>query len=79
MREVQDAVGALRLHGRPTMRLKRPKTKRKRCAHCLRVRLRKYIEWHPGIDEWQCSDFGSCDVAIAALDEMKRCVLRGNL
>jgi hypothetical protein len=38
--------------------------KTKRCAHCKRRRPRLKIEWHPGIEEWQCSDFGDCDKAI---------------
>jgi hypothetical protein len=45
-------------------RPKRPKTKTKRCTHCGRRRLAKFIEWHPGIWEWQCSNFGSCDRAM---------------
>ena len=48
-------------------RTRRPKTTRCRCAHCKRRRLAKFIEWHPGIDEWQCSDFSSCDAAISKL------------
>lgn len=44
-------------------RPKRPKAKRKQCAHCKRTRLRKFIEWHPGISEWQCSNFSDCDAA----------------
>ncbi|HSX22383.1 MAG TPA: hypothetical protein VLE97_06360 [Gaiellaceae bacterium] len=47
------------------MSVRRPKTKTKRCAHCKRRRPRLKIEWHPGIWEWQCSDFSSCDEAIA--------------
>lgn len=54
------------------MKPRRPKAKRKRCAHCKRVRLRKFIEWHPGIFEWQCSDFGDCDTVIADRDARKR-------
>ena len=46
------------------MRLRSPKTKRATCAHCKRRRLAKFIEWHPGIDAWQCSDFAGCDKAI---------------
>jgi len=46
--------------------IKRPKTKTKRCAHCMRRRLAKYIEWHPGILEWQCSNFTDCDAAMDA-------------
>lgn len=34
----------------------RPKTKRKRCGECGRLRGRLHIEWHPGTGEWQCSD-----------------------
>ena len=49
------------------MSIRRPKTKTKRCAHCKRRRTRLKIEWHPGICEWQCSDFSSCDKAIARL------------
>jgi ssDNA-binding Zn-finger/Zn-ribbon topoisomerase 1 len=45
-------------------RIRRPKTKTKTCAHCKRRRLRLKIEWHPGIDEWQCSNFTECDAAI---------------
>ena len=47
------------------MSVRRPKTKTKTCAHCKRRRPRLTIEWHPGIQEWQCSDFGPCDKAIA--------------
>ena len=47
------------------MGVRRPKAKRKRCAHCKRVRLAKFIEWHPGIEEWQCSDeFGCRDAMV---------------
>jgi hypothetical protein len=46
------------------VRVRRPTSKRKHCAHCKRYRARKFIEWHPGIFEWQCSDFGSCDAEI---------------
>lgn len=49
------------------MSVRRPKTKTKRCAHCKRRRPRLRIEWHPGICEWQCSDFTSCDEAIEEL------------
>lgn len=44
--------------------VRRPKTKTKRCAHCKRRRPRLSIEWHPGIEEWQCSNFSDCDEAI---------------
>ncbi len=44
----------------------RPLAKRKRCAHCQRMRLSRLIEWHPGIWEWQCSDFYDCDKARGA-------------
>lgn len=47
------------------MSVRRPKTKTKTCTHCKRRRPRLKIEWHSGIWEWQCSDFGSCDEAIA--------------
>ena len=47
------------------MRARRPKTKTKTCAHCTRRRPRLTIEWHPGIWEWQCSNFNDCDEAIA--------------
>ena len=50
---------------RDTVRVCRPKTKTKMCAHCKRSRPRLKIEWHPGILEWQCSDFDDCDKAIA--------------
>jgi hypothetical protein len=43
------------------MSVRRPKTKTKTCAHCKRRRPRLKIEWHPGIWEWQCSDFDSCN------------------
>jgi hypothetical protein len=46
------------------VKTKRPKTARKMCCHCERLRLAKFIEWHPGIEEWQCSDFAKCDDAI---------------
>ena len=46
------------------MRVQRPKMKTKCCAHCKRERLAKFIEWHPGIDEWQCSDIDDCDKTI---------------
>lgn len=46
------------------MRTLRPKTATKKCDHCERRRPRLKIEWHPGIDAWQCSDFTSCDEAI---------------
>lgn len=49
---------------RQGVRIRRPDTKRKCCAHCGRVRLAKFIEWHPGISEWQCSDFRGCDEVI---------------
>ena len=51
------------------MSVRRPKTKTKTCAHCKRRRPRLKIEWHPGIWEWQCSDFRSCDKAIEHLKE----------
>jgi hypothetical protein len=44
--------------------IRRPKTQTKTCTHCKRRRPRLKIEWHPGIEEWQCSDFTSCDEAI---------------
>jgi hypothetical protein len=46
------------------VRVRRPKTKTKACTHCKRRRTRHKIEWHPGIEEWQCSDFDSCDDVI---------------
>jgi len=45
----------------------RPKARQKRCAHCCRTRLAKFIEWHPGIRAWQCTDFGNCDRARGIL------------
>lgn len=45
-------------------RPRRPKSIRKRCVHCRRLRLAKFIEWHPGIEEWQCSNLASCDAAM---------------
>jgi hypothetical protein len=42
----------------------RPKATTRTCAHCKRRRLRLKIEWHPGIEVWQCSDFDDCDNAI---------------
>lgn len=51
------------------MSVRRPQTKTKRCTHCKRRRPRLKIEWHPGILEWQCSDFSSCDKAIARAKE----------
>jgi hypothetical protein len=45
-------------------RVRRPKTKTAICDHCKRRRQSKYIEWHPGIDQWQCSNFYDCDAAI---------------
>lgn len=54
------------------MSVRRPKTKTKRCAHCKRRRPRLKIEWHPGIWEWQCSNFSSCDKAIASNEKRKR-------
>lgn len=36
--------------------MRRPKTKTKRCAECGRRRVRLHIEWHPGCEQWQCSD-----------------------
>ena len=53
------------------MSVRRPKTQTKTCAHCKRRRARLKIEWHPGIHEWQCSDFSSCDAAIERLHERK--------
>ena len=53
-------------------RPRRPTTKTKRCAHCKRRRPRLAIEWHPGILEWQCSDFGDCDLAIERQEEDRR-------
>lgn len=44
-------------------RTRRPRTKYGRCAHCGRQRLSKHIEWHPGIEHWQCSNFSNCDDA----------------
>jgi hypothetical protein len=35
--------------------------KRIRCAWCGRLRLAKFIEWHPGVVEWQCKDHDNCD------------------
>lgn len=55
------------------VRIRRPTTKTKTCAHCRRRRPRLKIEWHPGIQEWQCSpdhdpsNFTSCDEAIERL------------
>jgi hypothetical protein len=49
------------------IRIRRPTTKTKVCAHCKRRRPRLKIEWHPGIQEWQCSDFTSCDEALERL------------
>lgn len=37
------------------MRIKRPKAQRMKCAECGRTRDRKFIEWHPGCEHWQCS------------------------
>ena len=48
-------------------RIRRPKSKTKKCVHCERRRLSKFIEWHPGIEEWQCSDFNSCDKVLNKL------------
>lgn len=42
-------------------RPRRPKTKTKKCHHCKRKRPRLLIEWHPGIEQWQCSNFTDCD------------------
>lgn len=44
-------------------RVKRPKSNEV-CAHCRRDREPRHIEWHPGIEEWQCSDFDDCDRAM---------------
>jgi hypothetical protein len=44
----------------------RPKAKRQKCHICLRTRLRKFIEWHPGILEWMCSDYSDCDLVADA-------------
>ena len=54
-------------------REKRPKG-RTVCAHCGRKRLPKFIEWHPGIEAWQCSDFTDCDLnrALRATDLFTR-------
>jgi hypothetical protein len=52
--------------------IRRPKTKTKRCAHCKRRRPRLTIEWHPGIEEWQCSNFSSCDEVIFRNEARKR-------
>ena len=38
---------------------------RRYCAHYKRRRPRLKIEWHPSICKWQCSNFSSCDKAIA--------------
>lgn len=57
------------------IRVRRPKVRTK-CAHCGRKRLPKFIEWHPGIDEWQCSNFSDCDKAIERNDQQKRDALR---
>jgi hypothetical protein len=54
------------------VRVRRPNTKTRRCVHCKRRRPRLKIEWHPGIWEWQCSDFGSCDEAIARNEKRVR-------
>ena len=54
------------------VRIRRPTTKTKKCAHCLRRRPRLKIEWHPGIGEWQCSNFSNCDAAIAQLPTIVR-------
>lgn len=54
------------------MSVRRPKTKTKTCAHCKRRRPRLKIEWHPGICEWQCSDFGPCDVVIARNEKREK-------
>lgn len=48
------------------MPVKRPTTKTKRCTHCGRRMPRLKIEWHPGIDAWQCSNFYDCDRAREA-------------
>jgi len=39
------------------------KPKRIVCHVCHRRRLAKFMEWHPGIEEWQCKDFNDCDAA----------------
>lgn len=36
-----------------------------------RRRPRLKIEWHPGICEWQCSNFTNCDAAIERLPARK--------
>ncbi len=58
--------------GEVVVRVRRPRTQTKRCAHCKRRRLSKFIEWHPGIWEWQCSDFNDCDAAIAFNDRSNK-------
>lgn len=49
------------------MRKRRPKTAKMMCHHCKRIRASKFIEWHGGIEEWQCSNFSDCDDAIDKL------------
>lgn len=36
------------------------------CWYCKRRRTRKMIEWHPGVEVWQCSNFKDCDRARGA-------------
>ena len=54
---------------RDVVRVRRPKTKTKKCAHCKRLLPRLKIEWHPGILEWQCSNFDDCDKVITRNEE----------
>lgn len=38
------------------------KPKRIVCHICKRKRMARFIEWHPGIEEWQCKDWANCDL-----------------
>jgi len=40
------------------MRKKKPQ--RAKCWSCGRRRLTKFLEWNPGVLEWQCTDNESC-------------------
>lgn len=44
------------------------KPKRAHCHVCLRKRFAKFIEWHPGVMDWQCkpSEHAECDRRFAA-------------
>jgi hypothetical protein len=51
-------------------RIKKPQ--RAKCHVCGRRRLAKFLEWHPGLEEWQCKNFEECDRYVSGLIVKKK-------